>query len=159
MDPSIAIVIGGALAFGGPLLLAWYNNRNRERERAEDIARQDAVALAVRDVAGKAKISAAASRAEAAETGSQLKQIHTLVNSNMTAALQGELDQTRISLVLMREVVGLKETAGGKASPENIMAITETEGRIAKLAAVLDDRMTQAKIVAAEIAANAEKTT
>ena len=147
MDAAVAIVVAAAIACAGPLLLDWRTGRRRALERAEDFARQDAVARKVDQVAADAKVATV-------ETASQLRQIHTLVNSDMTAARQGELDQTRVSLILLRKVVAMAETAGRVATADELAAIEETEKRVTELESILADRLAQMKIVEAEMAAH-----
>jgi hypothetical protein len=67
-------------------------------------------------------------------TNSKLDTIHTLVNSNMTAALQSELDATRRELVWMQSVSEPTEEA------KEAMAVTES--RIAELQTQLNERAT-----------------
>jgi hypothetical protein len=71
----------------------------------------------------------------------KLNTIHTLVNSNMTASMQAELDATKRELAMMHEVIDLKKRAGHDPTPGALEAITFTEGQIADLRARLDDRL------------------
>lgn len=187
MDPSVEIAIIGAMsvvaAAFSPLLQVRINNRQRQRERAEDRADRLEVAQKVDNAAREAKAVASqaakaaillleaqkvaiektdqvAAAAEAvaavavaatAETKSQLNQIHTLVNSNMTAAQQGELDQTRVTLVMLRKIVVMAATAGRDPSSEELDLIDRTERRVSELEHILADRMTQQQLVEAEI--------
>lgn len=70
----------------------------------------------------------------------KLSVIHTLVNSNMTAHMQAELDATVRELTMMREVARLHSDAGRDPSEETVSAIQLTEARVAELRAVLGDR-------------------
>lgn len=70
----------------------------------------------------------------------KLKVVHALVNSNMTAHMQSELDATVRELAMMREVARLHEEAGRDATDETRSAIDLTEARVAELRAVLHDR-------------------
>jgi hypothetical protein len=143
-------------AMMSPLLMAWLTNRNRAQEKTEDYARQDAVAakaeLAARKVAeaaelllaSNAQVAKAADEASKA-TNTKLDVIHTLVNSNMTAAMQAELDSRRIALALMLEVVELKKTAGSSPTAEALEAVGAAKGKIVELEAALNDRLKQSK--------------
>lgn len=71
----------------------------------------------------------------------KLDLIHSLVNSNMTAALQSELDATVRELAMMKEVIELKRAMGIEPSPEVLSAITSTQTRINELLAVIRDRV------------------
>lgn len=80
--------------------------------------------------------------AETAKTqGSKLDQIHVLVNSNMTAQMQSELDAYRANLVLMEDISALRKAAGESPRIEAITAMETTKARIAELEAQLVDRL------------------
>lgn len=69
----------------------------------------------------------------------KLQEVHVLVNSNMTAAMQAELDATIQQLVLMREVVDLKQAMGSPPSEDSMLAIDVTEQKISELRTKLDE--------------------
>jgi hypothetical protein len=70
----------------------------------------------------------------------KLRVIHALVNSNMTAHMQSELEATVRELTMMREVARLHQEAGRDPTEETRSAIDLTEARVAELRAVLGDR-------------------
>ena len=82
----------------------------------------------------------------------QARRIHTLVNSDMTAARQSELDQTRATLVISRRIVALARAGGDKPLTEDTDAIGRLESRVTELEQILADRLHQARIVEAEAA-------
>lgn len=88
--------------------------------------------------------------ATATDHQSQLKQIHILVNSDMTAARQGELDQTRITLVMLKKIVAMNVRDNRPPNAEDLTAILTTEARINELQAILADRLVQTKAIEAE---------
>jgi hypothetical protein len=90
--------------------------------------------------------------ATAKEQGAKLDVIHTLVNSNMTAAMQAEYDATLRELAMMKEVRDLRLEQGQKPTPDVIGAIAATEARASELKAQLDDRQKQAALVASQAA-------
>jgi len=160
-----AIAVVWVLSLGTPIAINLFNERSRRRERAEDIARQDQVAVKADETARRtlaktdevaevaatvARSVAAATRTDVAETHAQLRQIHTLVNSDMTAARQGELDQARLALIMLRRVVALTEAAGREITPAEQSEIERTEMRIAELEAIIADRMTQFRLAETE---------
>jgi len=137
----------------------------RRAEKQEDWARLDAVAAAAktdswqllesqRVMAGKAdeasagvvevaRVLAETTRASSLaieKTQGQLTVIHTLVNSNMTAAMESELGALVRELALMREVVELKKVAGHAPTIETLAAIKATESKIIELTASIRDR-------------------
>jgi hypothetical protein len=77
----------------------------------------------------------------------QLTTIHTLVNSDMTAARQELLDQTEITLVMLRRVVADAQREGDGASSEDLEAVAKTERRVRAMRGVLADRLAQQRIV------------
>jgi hypothetical protein len=163
------LIIALFASITAPLILTMRTERMHREDRIADYARQDEkdriTKAAADEVAKKAEQAAtdlAASQkaiadqaAEAAtlllannervaetqkETNGKLDVIHTLVNSNMTAAMQSELDATVRELAMMQEVMELKRTAGQEPSPETLTAVGATTTKIAELQATLADR-------------------
>jgi methanogenic corrinoid protein MtbC1 len=125
------IVVGAVAVFTSvtaPLILAWRTEKMHTEDRAADWARQDAAAAAA-----------------AAVTNGKLDVIHTLVNSNMTAAMQAELDAIRRELAMMREVVALNLAAGREPTMETLAAIEATEAKITELSSHLAEREAAAR--------------
>ena len=149
MDPSVQIaLIVGIFGFSGPLLLAVVQYMVHSREKRQDYARQDVVAKQAATVAKSLLISneQVARNAETAATAvlvvtNKLDVIHTLVNSNLTTALQNELEAASRELVLMREVITLHTAAGRKPSVETLAAIRAAESKVSELRATLNDRL------------------
>jgi hypothetical protein len=175
MQDYLVPVLVAAIVASGPTILAIVTNRQRTRDKEIDWARQDVVADRVTDAAVKAKAvaeqaaeaarlllerqdAADAQRAVAADLlvaanerlGGKLDVIHTLVNSNMTAAMQAEYDATVRELAMMREVVALNHAAGREASAEALGAIAATDVKVADLWATLQDRLHQTKVAEAQ---------
>jgi hypothetical protein len=73
-------------------------------------------------------------------TNTKLDAIHTLVNSNMTAAMQAEFDSVQRELVLLKEVFALRRGAGIEMTTDAEAALKTTEARIADLRAALMQR-------------------
>ena len=107
-----------------PVMLSYLTNRQRRAEKREDWKRQDEVARRL-EIAQK-------------DNTHRLDEIHTLVNSDMTAARQSELNQTRLTLATMRKVVAISKTP---PSPEDLAAIESTESRILELETIIADRL------------------
>lgn len=175
-----AVWVAITVAVVGPFLLAWLQGRQRTadmhaearlraEERAEDYARQDLVAerLSRRndEVAAKAQQVAiqtqtaaqlllqnnekVAAATKAANT--KLDVIHTLVNSNMTAALQGELDASKAQLVTLRELIALRVMLGQTPDDETSAALLTLESKVGALSSNLKDRIAQTKVADAQI--------
>lgn len=71
----------------------------------------------------------------------KLDQIHTLVNSNMTAAMESELYAHKANRVLLDEAVGSKRALGQEPSEETLAMIDTVTAKIAELEAKLKDRI------------------
>lgn len=101
---------------------------------------QDVIA---RTAAEKADLLLAANDRVAADTRlthDKLNVIHSLVNSNMTASIQDQLDANIVSLALMHEIADLKEAAGQHPQQGAITAVGAVEAKIADLRSTLADR-------------------
>lgn len=119
----ISLVVSALLAvfasITAPLILAQRTAAMHREDRLADWARQDALA---------------------AKTNGKLDVIHVLVNSNMTAAMQAELDAIKREIVMMREVAALNLAAGREPTVEALAAIEATQVKIAELESQLADR-------------------
>lgn len=170
MDPVWGLAIVALLtAVIGPVTLAHLQGKQQLAAKLEDWRRQDEVAARAAEVAkqllAKQEETAQKTReaaellvennkvvAETAEiTNGKLDQIHTLVNSNMTEALQSELDSVRAQLAMMRELITFKVAQGVEPSEETAATLKALEIKAQKLAANLKDRLEQTKIADAQI--------
>jgi hypothetical protein len=170
IDSTIDVWIGGLLvgAMGGSLMaianliqtrilgkqaiaLANETARLAALRQEADWARQDEVAakLAIASDATTAIARANVVRtnevarlaaATAADQTSQLKEIHSLVNSDKTQALQAELAQTKITLALLRRFVALDDQQGRVSTSEDLAAIKLAAASILRLETTLSDR-------------------
>lgn len=142
----VAAIVAIGTVFS-PLLLSWLTGRQRRAEKKQDWKRQDEVA---EQAAKAAALLLAQNKVVAAAAGiinEKLDTIHTLVNSQMTAALQSESDAITRELAMMKEVIALKRASGQEPSQGALEAIVATEAKIAELRAVLADRnVSQAEI-------------
>jgi hypothetical protein len=109
--------------------------------QAETIRRTNEVALAAKEASDQAIL--------------KLDQIHTLVNSDMTAARQSELDQTRAMLVVLKRVVATAQGKHQEPEQADLDAIASTEGRIHELEQILADRLIQFRKAQTDIEAGA----
>lgn len=144
MDPALAALIGVFIAsIIGPALLAHLVAVQRRKDKKDEYARQDAIAarLEASDIA----------------TNTKLDIIHTLVNSNLTIAIQAELEATKISLTSLKEVIELKKAAGLEPTPEALGQVEATAIRIAKLTSALTERAIQDSIVRSQTAVSQAK--
>jgi hypothetical protein len=155
VDPTVQVaLIVAVFGFIGPVVTAAVTYMVHRAEKRQDYARQDAVAAKAAEAARKADTVAAsllASNKRVAETAktaadglvvtnNKLDMIHTLVNSQMTAAMDAELRATQRELAMMREVISLKAAAGHEPSAKSLNEIISTENKVKELRAKLADR-------------------
>lgn len=147
-----------------PIIMSWLTHRHRRQERADDYARQDLVAQRVANMAQEQRIAATRAANVASEqravaevaTASrdrqetQLKQIHALVNSAMTAAIEEKLALAKRGLVLLLEIVNLRQQLQVKPTEEALAEIAAAKAQIADLELVLADRSRQAELARAQ---------
>jgi hypothetical protein len=117
-----------------PVLIAWQQHRNRLEEKREDRARED-------EVAAKLQASQTLVSDRTDITNRKLDKIHVLVNSNMTAAMQSELDAKIETAAIMRELIELRRATDKEPSAASLKALATIDGKIAELRAQLDDRL------------------
>lgn len=155
MSLIISLVFSAVLAvfasITAPLYLAHRTERLHREDREADYARQDALAAEARlaaDEASRALLAANEHVAAAADrTNEKLDIIHTLVNSNMTAAMQSELEAIQREMALMHEVVALNRAAGREPAREALAAIEATQAKITELTIALKEREEAARRV------------
>jgi hypothetical protein len=159
---AFIVTFGSAL---GSALVAYITYRQRRAEKAQDWARQDEVADRAAAQAKAAEERQAAVAAQAAEAArlllaanaevalvarrtaesvdGKLNQIHELVNSTLTGALEDQLLAREQLLVLMRERPG--------QSPEARKSLADMEDMVAELRAKLADRARQTAVADAKV--------
>ena len=113
------------------------------QKRIADQAETAANLAAERD----AKVAGQLSRIDA-----QARRIHTLVNSDMTAARQSERDQAQAMITVLRKVITLAEERGLVPEESDIDALQTAEQRVVDLDRILADRMQQMRAVEEEAA-------
>jgi hypothetical protein len=109
----------------------------------ESIARTD-------EVARLAAATAASTELKLDQLDLQTKRIHTLVNSDMTAARQEQLDQTRVTVQILERVIALAVSKGQVPEPQDVLDLSTAKESIANLEAILADRMEQMRKVQAD---------
>jgi hypothetical protein len=150
MEAVLVALIVGTMATMGQAWQRHSDTKTRREDKLQDWARQDLVAAQAAEAASLllAENKKVAKTAEV--TNGKLDVIHILVNSNMTAAMQSELDATRREVVGLKEIVRLNQQIGQEPSQEALLAITDTEEKVAKLEAELRDRLKQTKVAEKE---------
>jgi hypothetical protein len=137
-----------------PLILAHRTERMHREDLLEEYERQDEVAAQAR-AANATMLAQQQLAAEAArlreETShdllrrinAQADRIHTLVNSDMTAVRQEELDQAEAMVMVLERVLGVAVSKGVEVEPEDVSALEEARTHRDKLQQVLADRLQQ----------------
>lgn len=141
-DLNTVLIIAVAIfsSVTAPLIMVMITERQRRKEKLQDWQREDRVAEEAAKAAkllakNTAQASRSAERAEvgAARSEAKLDQIHTLVNSNLTAALNAELNAT---VALLENLVAADE-------PGSEVRIDKLRATVAELRANLEDRLKQ----------------
>lgn len=135
--------------------LDWEREDKKEAEKAkkaDQVAKQaaEAAKLLVESnerIAAKVVETSDQTNGKLTDLAAGQKEIHTLVNSNLTKAMTSELDQTVISHGLMVEMVDLKRTNGKEPTKEVLASILASETKIGELRTTLIDRSQQAEKV------------
>lgn len=100
--------------------------------------------------------SAAQQAQQLTEQTAQLRVIHRLVNSTLSASMQAELDATRREVAVMTEIVDMRERGGLMVTAATTAALDRAGRRIRELTLEIQDRQQQAQDIldAAELAQN-----
>jgi hypothetical protein len=141
---SMFVGAAGIIAALSAAVSPWYLLRAKRQEKLDDWDRQDKVAdrlLKAADVAREAAEDVARVAADNfKETNGQLKQIHTLVNSEKTGYLTAELNLT---LALIAQIEMPKKEP---MDDQDHSRIAPLRARVDELKAILADREIQTKI-------------
>jgi hypothetical protein len=166
ISAPMTIVVAASVAIftslTAPTLLFYMTARQHTRDKRQDWARQDLVAKRVAEATEAAQeIAHAATAAQdlaathLRKVGETVEVVHTLVNSDKTAAMQRELDDKRNALVMLREINRLQALAGGEPTEESLGAISATKSRIESLTAEMAERHKQGELALAQEKAHA----
>jgi hypothetical protein len=146
----LAIVTSLFASVTAPLILAHRTEKMHREDQLADYQRQDKVAAAAAVAATAAQAAAIAAQRQAADTATKLddlsaqtQRIHTLVNSDMTAARQEELDQAESLIVVLQRVISLAKGKGIMPDPADTDALERTRQRRDHLELILADRLAQ----------------
>jgi hypothetical protein len=124
----------------GPTVAFHLAQRTRNIERAEDKADRA-------EVAHQAQLAADANSAQLNAIDVGQKEIHQLVNSNLTASMQDAHDTAVLLLAALE---------GNVKTPARELAIAAAKAKIAELRAQLEDRAKVQRVVDQEITAHPE---
>ena len=130
MQPGVSLAVIAAVQL---IVLALVQAAISARKEKRDYARQDLVAERVEKVA---RLAEEADR----RTQAKLKEIHILVNSDMTAARTAERDAMKLLVVALKQVVTANTKMEIPSPQELIDEIERAEHRIVELNGILADR-------------------
>lgn len=149
----VALIAGLAAPLSGVITVLILGRQNRKTTqqnwKREDLVAERA-AKAAQDLIDSNKKIAQVAEETATKTFSQLTQIHTLVNSNMTAAMEDALASKLGHLVALEQVLVMQKDAD-ESVIDTLREIQETKEDIARRRAELQDRLRQTKIAEAQI--------
>jgi hypothetical protein len=144
---TIVSIVASVGAVCGPIVMAWLVNRNARLMKAADYERQDEVAARLNarqdEIAALAAMATRAQEQAAKMQSAKLEQIHSLVNSNLTAAMQDQLDTRQANLVLLTQALETRTRDGLPIDPQAAETLAATKVKIAELSAQLADRKRQ----------------
>jgi hypothetical protein len=120
--------------------------KQRRRERSEDKVERQEVANRLLTQNKKVELAAL-------DTKESLKEIHTLVNSQLTDAKVSELESARLTLILAKRIIARDEKDGITPTQEDRDTIRATQAKIEKLEALVKDRAAQQAKVDAQVKA------
>ena len=154
---ALAVVTSIFASVTAPLILAHRTERMHREDQLADYQRQDkvaaaaaAAAVAAQEAARVAQAQAQVAQSQAVDAASKLddlsaqtQRIHTLVNSDMTAARQEELDQAESLIVVLKRIIQLAKDKGIMPDPSDTDSLERTTRRRDQLELILADRMAQ----------------
>lgn len=143
----IVALVGGTLS---PMLMLYTTGRERRLDRIEEIVRHNMVADKLDNIVTRAnEVAIAASEVAKNAVNSSdevkhgIRQIHILVNDNLTAAKKGELNQITILLNFLEKLPS--------PTVDDRVLITATRIRKAELESQLSNRVIQQIMVDQDI--------
>lgn len=144
LDPIITTIVA---VIAAPAVMATIQYFFQRGLKKQDWARQDLVAerlaqtnrtLTATAIDTHDSLTAIQSGQAALKNGQ--KQIHALVNSNLTAAMQSQYDALVRELTGLHELVSVKRKFKVKPSAKTLTAIKQAEKNLAELKAQLEQR-------------------
>jgi hypothetical protein len=154
----ISLILVGVVAIftsiTAPLILSHRTERMHREDQLADYQRQDQVAREAK-AAADALLAQQVAATEAARErdvesalmlgriNAQADRIHTLVNSDMTAARQEELDQAESTIVILERVISTARAKGIQPGAEDLEALEAARTRRDRLEQILADRLHQ----------------
>lgn len=142
---SDVVTVALIVTVGGFITL-FISNWQRKNAQREDWARQDQVAAQAAEAARLLLAANEQAARQAAAQNDKLDEIHTLVNSNLTEAVRGQLTAT------IGQVVALRRALGENPTDEELAEITAVQDHVTALTMSLHQRDEQTRAAVDEAA-------
>lgn len=143
----VALIVATLSSTVGPVLVTRAAGRQARKTKEQDWERQDQVAAQAREAAELLLAAnervAAQSAEESRVINGKIDVVHTLVNSQLTSALDDALDANVALLTLMKEAIALRTANGTPPSDETMAAVHALESKIQARRNALHDRTQQ----------------
>lgn len=153
---SVFGIIAAIVGIGGSLLTGHAAANTVRDAKREDWKRQDEMAARAERSADRIVEVNERAVVIGEHNAGQLEQVHTLVNSQMTAAKKGERDSVEVTLTLLREVAELRRASGQEPTARALATILATETKLADLNAVIVERERNDETARAQAVAQTE---
>jgi hypothetical protein len=155
---AIAALVSLFTALTVPIVLVWINERQRHKDKEQDYQRQDYL---IRTAATAADALVESNKAIAAMvdnnktttesiadgTAPAIKEIHSLVNSRLTDAIENGLANSLREIATLNALFQVLKDAGQEPTIEQQAQMEAAQARVVKLRAELAERATtQAQI-------------
>lgn len=113
----------------------------RKAEKDEDAARKHREREEDRAAAKELLDNTAKTAQAAVATSAKLEEVHVLVNSNYTAALEATYEALQAKMVILLESVAFQKSHGTEPAQETLIDVEATKRRIASLRVTIDERL------------------
>jgi hypothetical protein len=128
--------------------LADYQRQDAVAKHASDTAtalaeQQETIIRQQHEAGEAARIRDDTSHVLLSRIDAQAERIHTLVNSEMTAAREEEMQQAEKMIVILKRVIAAARSKGANPDPEDLAALALVQDRRDTLEQILADRMHQ----------------
>lgn len=116
------------------------NGKRRQRERIEDLADRKIVSITLQEQTDRTVFWARSQGEQLQELRVQVKEVHTLVNSQLTESKESDLASARLTLFLANRIIDRDKRDGVEPGEEDLNIIRATQEKVKHLEAVLIDR-------------------
>jgi hypothetical protein len=155
---AIAALVSLFTALTVPIVLVWINERQRHKDKEQDYQRQDYLirtAATAADALVESNMAIAKMAADTATTvasvadgtAPSIQEIHSLVNSRLTSAIENDLANALREIATLNALFQSRTDAGQPPQAAEEVQMQAAQARVIKLRAELAERAdTQGKI-------------